>query len=105
MRESSPDVNTDPVLGALYLLNRKTGDVISYIALDTERVTLGRERECDIRLYFGDVSKLHAEIVFDQDSGLVGLTCTFHELTDRPSSSCMATTASSSRQREGMGAS
>lgn len=71
MRDASPEVETPQVFGALYLIKRKTGEVASYIALDTDHVTLGRERECDIRLYFGDVSKLHAEIVFDSDTGLV----------------------------------
>lgn len=70
MREPSPDVEAPHVYGALYLLKRKTGETASHIALDTDRITLGRERECDIRLYFEDVSKLHAEILFD-DSGLV----------------------------------
>lgn len=71
MREASPEIETAPVLGALQLLKRKTGEVASYIALNADRATLGRERDCDIRLYFPDVSKLHAEIVFNDESGAV----------------------------------
>ncbi|GMK58923.1 hypothetical protein CspeluHIS016_0603650 [Cutaneotrichosporon spelunceum] len=73
MRESSPDVDAPQVFGTLHFLKRKTGEAVSHIPLDSTRLTLGRERECDIRLYFEDVSKLHAEILFDEDSGLANL--------------------------------
>ncbi|BEJ07067.1 hypothetical protein CcaverHIS641_0403360 [Cutaneotrichosporon cavernicola] len=73
MRESSPEVDAPQVFGTLHFLKRKTGETVSHIPLDGTRLTIGRERECDIRLYFEDVSKLHAEIVFDEDSGLANL--------------------------------
>ncbi len=71
MRETSPDVEVPQVYGALSHIKRKTGEVSTHLLLDTTRVTLGRETGCDIRLYFEEVSKLHAEILFDEESGLV----------------------------------
>ncbi|BEJ14593.1 hypothetical protein CspHIS471_0403600 [Cutaneotrichosporon sp. HIS471] len=73
MREPSPEVDAPQVFGTLHFLKRKTGETVSHIPLDGTRLTIGRERECDIRLYFEDVSKLHAEIIFDEDSGLANL--------------------------------
>jgi hypothetical protein len=76
MRETSPDVEVPHVYGALSHIKRKTGEVSTHLPLDTTRVTLGRETGCDIRLYFEEVSKLHAEILFDEESGLVSsATC------------------------------
>ncbi|KAL1412060.1 hypothetical protein Q8F55_003057 [Vanrija albida] len=69
MREASPEVQTRTVLGTLELVARKTGKVISAFPVDAERVTIGRDYDCDVRLYLPDVSKLHAELQFDLDSG------------------------------------
>ncbi|WOO80178.1 uncharacterized protein LOC62_03G003689 [Vanrija pseudolonga] len=68
-REASPEVETRQVLGTLELVARKSGKVVSAFPVDAERVTIGRDYDCDVRLYLPDVSKLHAELQFDVDSG------------------------------------
>ncbi|ODN75915.1 hypothetical protein L202_05900 [Cryptococcus amylolentus CBS 6039] len=58
-----------PILGTLSLLARNTGDVLQTFPIDVERITIGRDADCDLRLYYQDVSKIHAELVFDLTSG------------------------------------
>ncbi|WWC97303.1 hypothetical protein V866_004182 [Kwoniella sp. B9012] len=55
--------------GRLTLMKRKGGGDVQTIPLDAERITFGRDYDCDVRLYYSDVSKLHCEIVFDIISG------------------------------------
>ncbi|OCF59896.1 hypothetical protein L486_02569 [Kwoniella mangroviensis CBS 10435] len=55
--------------GRLTLMKRKGGGDVQTIPLDAERITFGRDYDCDVRLYYSDVSKLHCEIVFDAISG------------------------------------
>lgn len=84
MREDSPPLeDAFPTLGTLTLLRRKTGEIAQTFPIDAERITFGRDYECDVRLstnktdyqvrlYLQDVSKIHAEIQFDLVSGAVG---------------------------------
>ncbi|RXK37645.1 hypothetical protein M231_05057 [Tremella mesenterica] len=56
-------------LGTLFLVKRKAGVDLQSFPIDSEQVTIGRDYDCDIRLYFSDVSKLHCEISFDPSNG------------------------------------
>ncbi|WVF66404.1 hypothetical protein IAT40_001144 [Kwoniella sp. CBS 6097] len=56
-------------LGRLTLIKRKGGGDVQSIPLDAERITFGRDYDCDVRLYYSDVSKLHCEILFDSVTG------------------------------------
>ncbi|WVN87358.1 uncharacterized protein L203_102536 [Cryptococcus depauperatus CBS 7841] len=68
--DSSIQVGFDcSVLGTLTLVGRKTGTDVQTFPIDAERITFGRDYDCDVRLYYLDVSKLHAEISFDATSG------------------------------------
>ncbi|ORX33569.1 hypothetical protein BD324DRAFT_639344 [Kockovaella imperatae] len=60
-------------LGTLFLVGRKTGLNVQGFPIDSQRVTIGRDYDCDIRLYFSDVSKFHAEITFDLLTGQASL--------------------------------
>ncbi|WWD06077.1 hypothetical protein V865_004162 [Kwoniella europaea PYCC6329] len=70
-REGSPMPSGPPPVtyGRLTLMKRKGGGDVQTIPLDAERITFGRDYDCDVRLYYSDVSKLHCEIVFDIISG------------------------------------
>lgn len=49
MREGSPPLEeTFPVLGTLTLLRRKTGEVAQTFPIDAERITFGRDYDCDV---------------------------------------------------------
>jgi hypothetical protein len=51
--------------GTLMFLRAKDPEqVVTAYPIDTQTVTIGREPSCDIRLYYPDVSALHAKIVF-----------------------------------------
>ncbi|KAK8845388.1 hypothetical protein IAR55_006101 [Kwoniella newhampshirensis] len=60
-------------LGTLTLVKRKGGTDVQTFPLDAERITFGRDYDCDVRLYYSDVSKLHCEINFDLMSGQANL--------------------------------
>lgn len=47
-REASPEVETRTVLGTLELVARKSGKVVSAFPVDAERVTIGRDYDCDV---------------------------------------------------------
>ncbi|WWD22333.1 hypothetical protein CI109_106824 [Kwoniella shandongensis] len=74
-REESP-MPTGPsigTLGTLTLVKRKGGTDVQTFPLDAERITFGRDYDCDVRLYYSDVSKLHCEIRFDLITGQASL--------------------------------
>ncbi|WVQ94019.1 hypothetical protein IAU59_001097 [Kwoniella sp. CBS 9459] len=79
MSDWAPDGSPMPVarpsvtLGRLTLIKRKGGGDVQSIPLDAERITFGRDYDCDVRLYYSDVSKLHCEILFDPISGMASL--------------------------------
>ncbi|WVW81504.1 hypothetical protein I302_103498 [Kwoniella bestiolae CBS 10118] len=70
-RDGSPMPSGPPPItyGRLTLMKRKGGGDVQTIPLDAERITFGRDYDCDVRLYYSDVSKLHCEIAFDIISG------------------------------------
>ncbi|WWC85540.1 uncharacterized protein L201_000404 [Kwoniella dendrophila CBS 6074] len=70
-RDGSPMPTGPPpvTLGRLTLMKRKGGGDVQTIPLDAERITFGRDYDCDVRLYYSDVSKLHCEILFDSMTG------------------------------------
>ncbi|WRT63602.1 uncharacterized protein IL334_000525 [Kwoniella shivajii] len=70
-RDGSPMPSGPPpvTFGKLTLMKRKGGGDVQTIPLDAERITFGRDYDCDVRLYYSDVSKLHCEIIFDAVSG------------------------------------
>ncbi|WWC57837.1 uncharacterized protein I303_100372 [Kwoniella dejecticola CBS 10117] len=70
-KEGSPMPSGPPpvTFGRLTLMKRKGGGDVQTIPLDAERITFGRDYDCDVRLYYSDVSKLHCEISFDIVSG------------------------------------
>ncbi|WVQ76390.1 hypothetical protein IAR50_006056 [Cryptococcus sp. DSM 104548] len=70
-REDSPfpEGHNAPVLATLTLKARATGDALQVFPIDTDRITIGRDASCDLRMYWQDVSKIHAELVFDLTTG------------------------------------
>ena len=50
--------------GTLRLMKRTTNEQVAAFPIDEETVTFGREPTCSVRLYYPDVSALHAKIVF-----------------------------------------
>ncbi|KAI9635977.1 uncharacterized protein MKK02DRAFT_27522 [Dioszegia hungarica] len=65
-REYTPDpVFAPQILGSLFYIDRKSGEVKQNYPIDAEKITFGRDADCDIRIHWDDVSRVHAEIQFD----------------------------------------
>jgi len=54
------------VFGTLRLMKRTTNEQVAVFPIDEETVTFGRDPTCSVRLYYPDVSPLHAKIVFQE---------------------------------------
>ncbi|OWZ56194.1 hypothetical protein J010_06094 [Cryptococcus neoformans] len=61
------------ILAALTHVKRQNGQDLNTFPIDSEKVTIGRDWDSDLRLYYSDVSKLHAEIILDLVSGQASL--------------------------------
>lgn len=48
MRESSPPIESRTIYATLQLVARKTDKVLSTFPVDAERVTFGRDYDCDV---------------------------------------------------------
>ncbi|KAE8543058.1 hypothetical protein D1P53_000545 [Cryptococcus gattii VGV] len=74
-REDSPMPVVQPygILATLTHVKRQNGQDLNTFPIDSEKVTIGRDWDSDLRLYYSDVSKLHAEITFDLLSGRASL--------------------------------
>jgi pSer/pThr/pTyr-binding forkhead associated (FHA) protein len=52
--------------GAISFLRAREPDkVIASYPIDTEVTTIGRDPSCDIRLYYPEVSALHAKLIIE----------------------------------------
>jgi hypothetical protein len=47
-RETSPEVEEQPIYGTLSLLSRKSGDVLYTCPMTAEHLTVGRDYNCDV---------------------------------------------------------
>ncbi|KIY35243.1 hypothetical protein I305_02149 [Cryptococcus gattii E566] len=74
-REDSPMPVVQPygILATLTHVKRQNGQDLNTFPIDSEKVTIGRDWDSDLRLYYSDVSKLHAEINLDLLSGRASL--------------------------------
>jgi len=54
------------LFGTLRLMKRKTDEQIAAFPIDEETVTFGRDPTCSVRLYYPEISALHAKIVFQE---------------------------------------
>ncbi|KAG2118296.1 hypothetical protein DEU56DRAFT_747889 [Suillus clintonianus] len=54
------------VFGTLRLMKRTTNEQVAAFPIDEETVTFGRDPTCSVRLYYAEVSALHAKIVFQE---------------------------------------
>ncbi|OJA11384.1 hypothetical protein AZE42_10281 [Rhizopogon vesiculosus] len=52
------------LFGALRLMKRTTNEQVATFPIDEETVTFERDPTCSVRLYYPDVSPLHAKIAF-----------------------------------------
>ncbi|KAG2112817.1 hypothetical protein BD769DRAFT_1364399 [Suillus cothurnatus] len=68
------------LFGTLRLMKRKTDEQVAAFPIDEETVTFGRDPTCSVRLYYPEISALHAKIVFQERKaflvvlGAAGLT-------------------------------
>lgn len=54
------------LFGTLRLMKRTTNEQVAAFPIDEETVTFGRDPICSVRLYYPDISALHAKIVFQE---------------------------------------
>ncbi|KAG2069403.1 hypothetical protein BDR04DRAFT_1203992 [Suillus decipiens] len=54
------------LFGTLRLMKRTTDEQVAAFPIDEEIVTFGREPTCSVRLYYPEISALHAKIVFQE---------------------------------------
>ncbi|KAG0697660.1 hypothetical protein DFH29DRAFT_1021395 [Suillus ampliporus] len=54
------------LFGTLRLMKRTTNEQVAAFPIDEETVTFGRDPTCSVRLYYPDISALHAKIVFQE---------------------------------------
>ncbi|KAG2356395.1 hypothetical protein BDR07DRAFT_450202 [Suillus spraguei] len=54
------------LFGTLRLMKRTTDEQVAAFPIDEEIVTFGREPTCSVRLYYPEISPLHAKIVFQE---------------------------------------
>jgi len=47
-------------------MKRTTNEQVAVFPIDEETVTFGRDPTCSVRLYYPDVSALHAKLVFQE---------------------------------------
>ncbi|KAG2747329.1 hypothetical protein P692DRAFT_20806995 [Suillus brevipes Sb2] len=52
--------------GTLRLMKRTTDEQVAAFPIDEEAVTFGRDPTCSVRLYYPEISALHAKIVFQE---------------------------------------
>jgi hypothetical protein len=52
------------LFGTLRLMKRTTDEQVAAFPIDEETVTFGRDPTCSVRLYYPEISALHAKIVF-----------------------------------------
>ena len=65
-RTSAMDGSEIGVFGTLRLMKRTTNEQVAVFPIDEETVTFGRDPTCSVRLYYPDVSALHAKLVFQE---------------------------------------
>ncbi|KAG2129170.1 uncharacterized protein EDB93DRAFT_1095584 [Suillus bovinus] len=54
------------LFGTLRLMKRSTDEQVAAFPIDEETVTFGRDPTCSVRLYYPEISALHAKIVFQE---------------------------------------
>ncbi|KAG1809673.1 uncharacterized protein BJ212DRAFT_596502 [Suillus subaureus] len=54
------------LFGSLRLMKRMTDEQVAAFPIDEETVTFGRDPTCSVRLYYPEISALHAKIVFQE---------------------------------------
>lgn len=54
------------LFGTLRLMKRTTDEQVAAFPIDEEAVTFGRDPTCSVRLYYPEISALHAKIVFQE---------------------------------------
>ncbi|KAG1719877.1 hypothetical protein EDB19DRAFT_1647665 [Suillus lakei] len=54
------------LFGTLRLMKRTTNEQVAAFPIDEETVTFGRDPTCSVRLYYPEISALHAKIVFQE---------------------------------------
>ncbi|KAG1886565.1 hypothetical protein F4604DRAFT_1572094 [Suillus subluteus] len=54
------------LFGTLRLMKRTTDEQVAAFPIDEETVTFGRDPTCSVRLYYPEISALHAKIVFQE---------------------------------------
>ncbi|KAF8323852.1 hypothetical protein DL93DRAFT_2222740 [Clavulina sp. PMI_390] len=59
--------------GTLRLISTKTGKAVSSFPVDVDVLTFGRDVSCDVRMYFVQVSSLHAKLVFEGTKPLLSV--------------------------------
>jgi hypothetical protein len=69
-------------LGAISFLRAREPVVVASYPVDDRVTTIGRDPDCDIRLYYAEVSSLHAKLVIeDRKACMQPLSIIFAELT------------------------
>lgn len=52
--------------GTLSLMKKDGSDIpIAHYPIDDEEVTIGRDQNCSVRLYYDTISKLHCKVTFE----------------------------------------